>query len=802
MPIEWEEYKGEDWKGKKRENEGGTHRNSPNPDIIIAIPPAMPLDITDKGLLLESSHKSMAGLPMQAFAISLSDHDIEDMIASVQNGNRLELSLGSSPTLVLGTQEIRIPNSPDAADYDLYRSNPGAPGVINKLPNPTMSLFTAPRHKTTREIKTVKAKPSSARPASASLPLSQDREGSQEGQVDDAVLSLKNSLAKAEADRRENSALVVDGLSSRKNKNAKPGNRSLLGSQGSGELRSIPVSPSLSGVGSPPVVPTGVSGNDRLKQQRFPIIHELAVQDLTTDELLSRYKEGNAEEFDFALRKVADLDNSTQKWGLKKMYWKELDVFLYDYSPEDRQTAIDNAIKQYDRARLGVSDPLWQKLLPKAERGKGTCLSKLKFNQNNPASQSVGKKTEISSTSGGDSERDDVGSALGQKGNGGEPMSRSGSQTKKKPTASELQARRLLSTSKKVISAPAPAAKRSPKVSPKKSVVKQPVAKVQQQGGRVLSNEFVSDSGSESDSEEQPLAIKVKGGSNNVSRAAERPTEKPKPVPKPRVAEKAKAAEKPRLSEKVKAPERRETPASKAKTIQASRLSVREKQVTRESDTIRAEVVARPVKPAPKRVRDTEEDDSSSSGTPLSKRVKPEAKAEALPAKPKQRAPSDASQHSRGTLSGLSSKSKGTSPVKSSPLASSPPTNASDVERERTVFRGRERVREYDRDTIISSASSNSGSSVGERTGGTTSRKRPVDSSSSEPQAKRPRLTPEILEKATAFKRFYSRYEELHREIAAAQDPEHPKLNNLLDMHHRLAQMKADIYHQVPIATA
>ena len=97
MPIEWEEYKGEDWKGKKRENEGGTHRNSPNPDIIIAIPPAMPLDITDKGLLLESSHKSMAGLPMQAFAISLSDHDIEDMIASVQNGNRLELSLGSSP---------------------------------------------------------------------------------------------------------------------------------------------------------------------------------------------------------------------------------------------------------------------------------------------------------------------------------------------------------------------------------------------------------------------------------------------------------------------------------------------------------------------------------------------------------------------------------------------------------------------------------------------------------------------------------------------------------------------------------
>lgn len=57
----------------------------------------MVVNIPDNGLLLESSAKVMAGLPTQAFAITLSDSVIEDMIKCVQDGGELQLSLGNSP---------------------------------------------------------------------------------------------------------------------------------------------------------------------------------------------------------------------------------------------------------------------------------------------------------------------------------------------------------------------------------------------------------------------------------------------------------------------------------------------------------------------------------------------------------------------------------------------------------------------------------------------------------------------------------------------------------------------------------
>ena len=56
----------------------------------------MPINITDNGLLLESPIK-MVGLPAQAFAVTLNDMDIEDMIERVKNGEGIELSLGPNP---------------------------------------------------------------------------------------------------------------------------------------------------------------------------------------------------------------------------------------------------------------------------------------------------------------------------------------------------------------------------------------------------------------------------------------------------------------------------------------------------------------------------------------------------------------------------------------------------------------------------------------------------------------------------------------------------------------------------------
>lgn len=516
-----------------------------------------------------------------------------------------------------------------------------------------------------------------------------------------------------------------------------------------------------------------------MKQQRSPIIHELAVQEQTFRDLFDKYDKGTEKEFTAALNKVADFDDNLQKWALKKMYWKELDVFEYPYDrDEDRQKAVDNAIKQYDRMRLGSSDPHWQKLLPKAERNKGLCLSKLQAaiaNKGTSAPKISVQKADASSASGGDSEKDDSASSAAKKGKG-EPMSRSSSQSlpgKKKPSASEAQHKRLLSDSKK----PVPAAKASPKVSPTKSTTsaKAPGAK----GGRVLSKEFISDS--DSDDDEVPLSSsmpKAKGGiAGPTVKPAERPVEKPKATDKPK-----------------------EAPGPKAKPVRAAKPAVKEK----EKDTIRAQVTAKPLKASVKRQRDADDDDSSSSGTPLSKRLKPGVKAQAAGASSvKQRAPSDASQNSRSTSSGLSfAKSKNTSPVKSSPLAASPPTNASELEQDRPrtardPVRGRERERDHERDTIVSRADSSAGSSTGSSAGG--SKKRPAEESSPESKAKRQRLSDEILNKAHKFKQFYTRYEALHKEIKALEDPHPDRVADLLEMHQRLKHMKSEIYRDAPV---
>lgn len=55
------------------------------------------LTIPDTGLRLESSPDSMGSLPMQAFGITLDDNMIEDMIRCVENGQSIEVTLGSNP---------------------------------------------------------------------------------------------------------------------------------------------------------------------------------------------------------------------------------------------------------------------------------------------------------------------------------------------------------------------------------------------------------------------------------------------------------------------------------------------------------------------------------------------------------------------------------------------------------------------------------------------------------------------------------------------------------------------------------
>ncbi|KAK1829998.1 hypothetical protein QBC39DRAFT_118362 [Podospora conica] len=763
------------------------------------------LNIPDAGLTLESSTK-MVGLPAQAFAITLSDSALEDMIKRVQNGEGIQLSLGENPAFLLSDRDIKI--SPEPLEYDLFRSTSENPTAVTKLPQPAMSIFHASRHskaKATKatqpkatQPKVIKTAKPAARPAAPKASSATPRLGAVPDkdagviEEDDALTTLKNTYARAEAEKRQMaerrekaSAELGSNLLGGRGK-GKPGKANLLRPQPVTTSRSQPSSPGFGSLASPSVPAAVVSAQDRAKQQRAPIIHELAVRELSFDELRSKVEYASEEEFNSLVKKVAYFDDGLQKWALNKLYWKELDVFQYAYeTEEDRQKAIDNAIRVYDRTRLGTTDPLWQKLLPEADRNKGICLSKLQPKVAAIASDMAARRQRTATPGvSGDSEND-----AAKKGSGGsEAMSRSSSQSQ-----SQSQAEKKKGAASKAKKPAAP--KAVPKAAPKASATKpanNAKAAPAKPGRAPLSKEFVTDS---DDEDEAPLS-KPKGAAAPVSTSAAKPA--------------VRTAEKPKLPQA-----RKEPLPPKAKAAPAAK-PITTKRRSEETDTIRAQAPVRPNKAPVKRQReeDEENDSSASSTAPLSKRLKPAAKpptASASAVKP--RASSEATPANRTNSSALA-KSKNTSPVKSSPLALSPPTNASEIEKDkaatsRDIDRGRVRDRENDRGTMVGRAGSNrttssgttssSGGDSGSGRAATNGKKRGAEDLAPEGKNKRQRLSEVVLNKAHAFKKFYSRYEALHRELETLHDPPSEQINDLLEMHERLQVMKKEIYQEVPV---
>lgn len=264
---------------------------------------------------------------------------------------------------------------------------------------------------------------------------------------------------------------------------------------GSDTSKSMPVSPALSGVGSPALGATKSLSQqqaEQAKSSRKPVVHLLALQPMSEKELNNRIA-GPKDDLKQAMSKVGDLNASTGKWELRKNYYKELDVFNFNYdSDAERQRAIDNAVKVFDKMRLGLSEPQWEKLLPKSERGTGKSLSKLQAQiANGPVakSKSNGSKNRDS----GD-EEDVFGDKVVSKAKGeATARSASGPSTSKtkKLSEKEAQAKRLLSKN------PAKTAATTSKPKPAKKEVDKPKSAM----AKPLSSQFVS----ESDDEDIPV---------------------------------------------------------------------------------------------------------------------------------------------------------------------------------------------------------------------------------------------------------------------------------------------------------
>ncbi|KAH7197216.1 uncharacterized protein B0J16DRAFT_15778 [Fusarium flagelliforme] len=653
------------------------------------------LKVPESGIQLEGSNGKDASLPSQAFALTLSDVLIEDMIKCVQNGDGIQLSLGANPTFLYGSKTHTIAPPTDSNPYDLYLTRPfESTRTAEKIPH-TGTLFEKPRGASSKKSQASKAD------NTADAKTAKSSKSAASSGLDSDIETLQNGLAAHAASKEK--ARVVDRLPTKKGAIKTKTTKPL-----SSAPRSIPQSPGQVSLGSATPNPTSQPQN-RAKGDRAMLVHELAVQDRSFDYLTKKW-EGSQEDMEPTLRKVADYLDDSKRWSLKKRTWRDLDVWNYDYDTQElRQKAIDNAVRQYDKQRITIAEPEWDRLLPKEERGTGKCLSRVQANLTKISTPSIN----VEMADGGSTPRDngDVLDVSRPKA-GGEAMSRSTSNPlsnkPKKPTAQEAQVKRLLGKSKSKTTAAAVSKPASKVTSTKASPTKQrPAPAPKANGGRILSAAIISNS----DSSEDESAPMIQS--------------KPKPAPKP---------------------------ATKAK------------------DTVVAKprpMIREPVKQQITAKRPREDDDSSSSsGTPLSKRIKPK---QPLAGPRLKHRPSDASQNSRGTITSTSMKSKNTSPTKSSPLASSPPTNASDLENDAPAA------------PVV--------------------KKRRVEASSKPTASKRPAtaiFSDDLVQKAHAFKAYYQKYEALHNEISALDRPSSKRLDHLHEMRNRLQTMKNEIYSECP----
>ena len=389
---------------------------------------------------------------------------------------------------------------------------------------------------------------------------------------------------------------------------------------------------------------------------------------------------------------------------------------------DDRKGAIERAIAAFDRQRISVSDPLWQKLLPKDERGKGKVLSKLGNLSHGPISQAKTPRINVeSAAAGGDasdkekySEEERTGRLVPH-----DTQVRSRSQDpldKKKVSEREAQSKRLFAKDPKKAADMAKAKakaiadgvekkrKQAAKKEEKAAAAAAAAAKkntsksTSAQSSKIKSAEFILDSDEDIDMEDVQSE-----GSSNLKRKAEEespvngaPNKKRKhELDPPKASSKSSQEKKPTEPKPV---EKKPTPTKPTekkqleRKVQAAEKPSSERKHTKEAmekkDTMSARPVAKtekekPVKKPQPPTADTKKPPQKEKPAPLSTSTKP-------------RIPE--SQRSAAMSRSLSHKRSGSSPVKPSPLGSSPPTNASDLENEQ-VYK-----------TISSKSSSSSGS--------------------------------------------------------------------------------------------
>lgn len=656
--------------------------------------------------------------------------------------------------------------------------------------------------------------------------------------ADEALMKLQNQLASHQKDKQSKQIVFVPDNSklppptkqtaaALKHQSVKTNSLSFLKKQHnqahlSNTTRSMPASPSLGAARTPlsrktPPTSTPSLPNERsarMKALRTPLIHFLAARPASIT-LLVKHLGCKQDELLEVLNRVGkEFRLSPDKWTLNDKAFKELDVWNFNYpNRDDRELAINCAISAFDRMRISTKEAVWDMLLPKPERGKGKVLSNLDLHKG-PIKQSNTPRIQVQHPTNNSKGNDpSTGHESDQKDrlapSDAEPMARSQSQDqikKKKVSEKEAQSKRLLTNGPKQITPASKVKEDHPAV--KKGSKKANVPK---------SSEFVNDSDEEDGLEDattlQTPAMTPKQhveGIMPVKAAASPPTVTSTPKP---ISVKAKASKPTSSSQHVESTTRERSGTTKPDTPSRPKPTSKPKPAAA-ADHGTSKVTKG--KGAMSEKMDTKTERPASTPALKAQEKNTLASASSSPA-PKQRI-SDANQGSTAMKKTLSRQRTTSSPHKPSPLGSSPPTNASDLENGVSSTSSTSFVSQAQKSNMkpngVGSALNGHARNTSEHSlkrkaddldsdihdhgsahanGIVNGIKRHKASPSTSESSDSSRSTSPALKKARDFKLYYAKYEILYREVSELTDAPQEKIENVKRMHQRLVELKDEI---------
>ncbi|KAL8800676.1 MAG: hypothetical protein Q9182_004990 [Xanthomendoza sp. 2 TL-2023] len=613
--------------------------------------------------------------------------------------------------------------------------------------------------------------------------------------VDAAMAALKSKMADHQQNKQNKQIKILSDTptaSPRLNPNRlkpKPSSSfAQLNKTNTPVVRSVPSTPAVFPSRRPPATDPSweLSAKERtdLKEKmealKIPLLHLVAIRPMSLKFLANKVActQDECKEILEKLGKPARLD--PEKWDLTDKAFKELSVWDFKYElDDDRELAIEHAVSAYDRMRLSREDKLWQMLLPWEERGKGKILSKLQLHQG-PIQKSGTPRIHVHGAA-DDQVNDDPAAAAAD-------VQEKHHLTPGDATTPMARSQPSDQIKKKRVSEQEAQSKRLLSSGPKKAAAAAKAKDLAKKRGtrkgalvaaNVKSAEFVHESDEdEVDAVHAPANVAPKPAVTKGS------ADGPKALPKTKPLEPADPIQKSQDQAKAeKGPQPSKTPTIGSKVKGSSKPS-------------------------------------STAGTPISKHRL-----------------SDASQTS-SSGSKLSRQRTTSSPHKPSPLGSSPPTNASDLDNDSqlqltsnsstssTPLNGQggnavpgSKARPEAGKRLPNSVERCSQPSLKRKAAEVSSGGRaadlPVTNGQMAPAAKRvktsvpsppttdsssnasPMQAEEVMGQAERFKKYYAKYQLLYEELAGQTNPALEKMDRLMEWHRRLQSMKDDISRAV-----